>query len=123
MGLKATTNSVLPDQSGNLTVSATNTYDIGTSAGNRWRNIYASGNVDALGILVTLGGSAAVAGGAQAMKIGSTTARGLYWGSGVPTVSAAQGSLYLRTDGTTTNDRMYVNTNGTTGWTAVTTAA
>lgn len=47
---------------------------------------------------------------------------GIFFGSGAPTLSAAQGSLYLRSDGTTTNDRMYVNTNGTTGWTAVITA-
>lgn len=63
---------------------------------------------------------------------GNTTSRilisnvsgfGIYWGTGAPTVSAAQGSLYLRRDGTTTNNRMYVNTNGSTTWTAVTTAA
>ena len=44
-------------------------------------------------------------------------------GAGAPTISAPQGSLYLRTNGTTTNDRFYVNTNGSTTWTAVTTVA
>lgn len=46
-------------------------------------------------------------------------------GSGSPSgsVSAPQGSLYLRTDGTTINNRMYVNTNGSTGWSAVTTVS
>jgi len=44
-------------------------------------------------------------------------------GSGAPTLSAAKGSLYLRTDGTTTNDRAYINTDGSTTWTAITTAA
>jgi hypothetical protein len=53
----------------------------------------------------------------------STANFGVFFGSGVPTLSAAKGSLYLRTDGTTTNDRMYVNTNGSTTWTAVTTVA
>lgn len=50
---------------------------------------------------------------------------GIYAGSGTPNavVSAPKGSLYIRTDGSTTNDRLYVNTNGTTGWTNVTTAA
>jgi hypothetical protein len=48
---------------------------------------------------------------------------GVFFGSGAPTLSAAKGSLYLRSDGTTTNDRMYVNTNGATTWTAVITAA
>lgn len=63
---------------------------------------------------------------------GSTSARllfgdvsgfGIYYGTGTPTVSAAKGSLYLRRDGSTTNDRLYVNTDGSTGWTAVTTAS
>ncbi len=48
---------------------------------------------------------------------------GLYSGSGAPTLSAAQGSLYLRTDGSSTTTRAYINTNGSTGWTSVTTAA
>lgn len=53
----------------------------------------------------------------------STANFGTFFGSGVPTLSAAKGSLYLRSDGSTTNDRAYINTNGTTGWTALTTAA
>lgn len=68
---------------------------------------------------------APVAGGS--FKVGvmmsSTNAFGIFFGSGAPTLSAAQGSLYMRTDGSSTSTRMYVNTNGTTGWTAVTTAA
>ena len=71
----------------------------------------------AAGNAVPAGGSASVA------LTGSTTAAlGVYFGSGVPTVSAAQGSLYLRTDGSSTSTRAYINTNGTTGWTNVTTA-
>lgn len=42
---------------------------------------------------------------------------GIFFGLGAPTLSAAKGSLYLRADGSTTNDRMYVNTDGSTGWT------
>jgi hypothetical protein len=53
----------------------------------------------------------------------STAGFGIYFGSGAPTVSAAKGSLYLRSDGTTTNDRAYINTDGATTWTALTTAA
>lgn len=56
-------------------------------------------------------------------KFSSTTNLGIFFGSGAPTLSAAQGSLYLRTDGSSTSTRLYVNTNGTTGWTNVTTAA
>jgi len=67
---------------------------------------------------VTTAGGAAVA--AISMGIGSI---GIFFGSGLPTISAAQGSLFLRTDGSSISTRLYVNTNGTTGWTNVTTAA
>jgi hypothetical protein len=68
---------------------------------------------------------ATTSGGVQGagIQFGSTFLFGIYFGSGAPTLSAAKGSLYLRSDGSTTNDRMYVNTNGSTTWTAVTTAA
>lgn len=63
-------------------------------------------------------------GAAQCSVLVSTNSGfGIYWGSGAPTVSAGKGSIYLRSDGSTTNDRMYVNTNGSTTWTAVTTVA
>ncbi len=55
-------------------------------------------------------------------KLSSTPNFGVFFGSGPPSLAAAKGSLYLRSDGTTTNDRMYVNTNSATAWTAVTTA-
>lgn len=44
-------------------------------------------------------------------------------GAGAPTHTAAQGSLYLRTDGSSTSTRLYVNTNGATTWTNFTSAA
>ena len=53
----------------------------------------------------------------------TATSPGIYSGTGAPAFTAAKGSLYLRTDGTTTNDRAYINTNGSTTWTALTTAA
>lgn len=56
------------------------------------------------------------------LKVSSTSDFGIFFGSGAPTLSAAKGSLYLRSDGSSTSTRMYVNTDGTTGWTAVTTA-
>jgi hypothetical protein len=67
-------------------------------------------------------GSAVTAGGA-AMLLATANNVGIYVGSGVPTVAAAQGSLYLRTDGSSTSTRAYINTNGSTTWTAITTAA
>lgn len=48
---------------------------------------------------------------------------GVYSGSGAPAISAAKGSLYLRTDGSSTSTRAYINTDGATTWTSVTTAA
>lgn len=62
-----------------------------------------------------------VAGGAKVLDFG-TTSIGLYYGSGAPTISAIKGSLYLRTDGSSTSTRLYVN-NGTTTWVAITTAS
>lgn len=57
------------------------------------------------------------------IKLGNTfTNFGIFFGSGAPTLSAAQGSLYIRSDGSSTSTRLYVNSNGTTGWTNVTTA-
>lgn len=69
--------------------------------------------------------TATPAGGSTSARLllGTTAGFGIYYGSGAPTVSAAQGSLYLRSDGSSTSTRMYVNTNGATTWTAVTTAA
>ena len=80
-------------------------------------------SVSATGNITADSGTAPVAGGAAAFLATSTAGLGIYVGSGAPTVSAAQGSLYIRTDGSSTSTRLYVNTNGTTGWTNVTTAA
>jgi len=64
---------------------------------------------------------ATTAGGAKVQNIG-LGGIGLYIGSGAPTVSAIKGSLYIRTDGSSSSTRLYVN-NGTTTWVAVTTAS
>ena len=80
-------------------------------------SVAANGNITADSNL------AVVAGGAAAFLATTTAGLGIYVGSGAPTVSAAQGSLYIRTDGSSTSTRLYVNTNGSTTWTNVTTAA
>jgi hypothetical protein len=75
--------------------------------------------------IITVGSTTATpAGGSTAVRLvfGTTSGFGIYVGSGAPTVSAAQGSLYLRSDGSSTSTRLYVNTNGSTTWTNVTTA-
>lgn len=43
-------------------------------------------------------------------------------GTGAPTFSAAQGSMYIRIDGGV-NTRVYINTTGSTTWTPLTNAA
>jgi hypothetical protein len=81
------------------------------------------GNIKTDGQMLAMSNTAPTAGGVAAYLMSSTANLGVFFGSGVPTISAAQGSLYMRTDGSSTSTRMYVNTNGTTGWTAVTTAS
>lgn len=51
-------------------------------------------------------------------KFSSTSNFGMCFGSGAPTLSAAQGSIYLRSDGASAT-RVYINNNGTTGWSAI----
>lgn len=77
--------------------------------------------VSATGNITADSNLAPAAGGMAAFLASSTAGLGIYVGSGAPSVTAAQGSLYLRTDGTTTNDRLYVR--GSAAWIAVTTAS
>lgn len=80
--------------------------------------------IDSVGVIAA-SATATPAGGSTAarLRLGTTAAFGIHYGSGAPTVSAAQGSLYLRSDGSSTSTRAYINTDGGTTWTAVTTAA
>jgi len=94
-------------------VTVTGTFGAATSVA----SLSATGNITADS------GTAPAAGGMAAFLASSTAGLGIYVGSGAPTVSAAKGSLYLRTDGSGTGDRAYINTNGSTTWTALTTAA
>jgi len=68
-------------------------------------------------------GVATTAGGAIVMSFGTSQAFDIVVGSGAPILTASQGSLYLRSDGSSTSTRMYVNTDGAGTWTNVTTAA
>jgi hypothetical protein len=67
--------------------------------------------------------SGLTAGGAAAF-IGTNVAAGMgiYMGSGAPTIAAAKGSVYLRSDGSSASTRLYVS-DGSTTWIAVTTAS
>ena len=83
------------------------------------------GDVSGTGSLKAHTDTAIPAGGTAGMGVlmSATANFGLFFGAGVPALSAAKGSVYMRSDGTTTNDRMYVNTDGGTTWTAVNTVA
>lgn len=91
---------------------------------------------------VTIGGTSTgsvnIGGNAKTVLPGTLTAGGLltcalqvatagpliYSGSGAPTISAAvKGSLYLRSDGSSTSTRAYIATDAVGTWTAITTAA
>ena len=75
---------------------------------------------------ITVGnGTGIVSGGSTVTALCATTTAGfcVYFGTGTPTISAAQGSIYLNNAGSSTSTRIYVNSNGTTGWVAVTTAS
>ena len=66
----------------------------------------------------------AAASGVAAITMGTANV-GIYWGTDSPNtaLTAAKGSLYLRTDGSGVNDRAYINTDGSTAWTAIVTVA
>ena len=44
-------------------------------------------------------------------------------GDGAPAMTAAKGTLYVRTNATTPTTRLYINTDGATTWTTFTSAA
>lgn len=96
---------------------------------NTAKNVAFTGTMSVTGVTtmtavpVIVSGTATTAGGANALTIGASAAIRITWGSGVPTLTAPQGSLYLRTDGSSTSTRAYINTDGATTWTAITTAA
>jgi hypothetical protein len=88
-------------------------------------NILSGAVVSAVGAATILSGTAIPVGGTAGAgyKMSSTTNLGIFFGSGAPTLNAAKGSLYLRTDGSATSDRMYINTDGANAWTPVITAS
>lgn len=88
-------------------------------------SVDSGGGVDSIASIVAHSATAIPAGGTQGagFRFSSTTLFGVFFGSGAPTLSAAKGSLYLRSDGSGTTDRAYINTDGGTTWTAITTVA
>ena len=90
-----------------------------------WTSVVTFAQATITGALSAFSVSAIPAAGSSTLgiKISSAANFGVFFGSGVPTLSAGTGSLYLRSDGASATTRMYVNTNGTSGWTGVTTVS
>lgn len=108
-----------------LTGSNGGTPTIGTSAGSLaiTSALSCTSTIAAAGTYIQAANATATpAGGAVStgLFMGSASI-GIYFGSGAPTVSAAQGSLYIRTDGGAST-RLYSNNNGSTGWSSITSA-
>jgi len=73
----------------------------------------------------TIGGDVSVTGNVSADEVALGSTARIIDGSGDPngTLTAPQGSLFLRRDGSSTSTRAYINTDGATAWTNITTAA
>lgn len=102
---------------GTVLPNVTNTISLGLSSF-AWSNVFST--------LFTAAPVTAVPAGSTGLAFlqGSSTANlGFYVGTGTPSFSAAQGSLYLNTTAATTTSRLWINTNGTTGWTFFTSNA
>jgi hypothetical protein len=113
-----------------ITVSAVSKYSLDKSGASTQAGGATFGG--ALSGITTLGttglptfksGTAPAAGGTQFVSCSSTAGLGFYFGTGDPTITAGKGSIYSRTDATTTTTRLWVNTDGGTTWTNTTTAA
>lgn len=80
----------------------------------------------ASGNALTVGSATAITAGGNLLTgytMSSTANFGVFAGSGVPTIVAAKGSLYLRSDGSSTSTRAYIATDAAGTWTNLTTAA
>jgi hypothetical protein len=85
-----------------------------------------TGALTATGVTTVCSTIATPAGGAvgAVLLFGTTSGFGIYYGSGAPsTLTAGRGSIYLRSDGSSTSTRMYVNTDAGITWTNFTTGA
>lgn len=103
---------------GHLRPGGNNSLDLGESTQAVRTGYFATSAHIAPNTAVPAGGTAGLG-----VRFSSTANLGVFFGSGVPTLAAAKGSIYLRTDGSGVSDRAYINTDGSTTWTAIATAA
>lgn len=109
---------------GNSTLDVTGAATLGSTVATTGL-ITANGGIKTVPAPTIMYTTAIPAGGSASdgILMSSVSSFGIFFGSGAPTFSAAQGSIYLRTDGSSTSTRLYVNSSGSTTWTNVTTAA
>lgn len=107
--------------------NASGVLEINSSSAGTFRDLAA--RATALSSGITVFNATAIAAGANTnfvAKFSSTSNFGVYFGSGAPSFVAAQGSLYIRSDGSSTTSRAYITINSTgvaSAWTAITTGA
>jgi hypothetical protein len=97
--------------------------NIDGSANLRFSNIAGTGSPTCVEPFVSGAVGLSAGGGAQAsIRVSTVSGLGLYFGTGAPTLSAAEGSIYSNTTGSA-GARLYVNTSAGSGttWTALTT--
>lgn len=88
------------------------------------KDVTLGASASVIGTITTRSATAtpAAASAVSALAFGSAGIT-LTWGTGAPSQTQPKGSLYIRTDGSSTSTRLYINTDGATTWTNVTTAA
>jgi len=108
-----------------LSSAVTGTGNLVLSASPSLSGTLALASATATGTMTVLSGTAVASGVATqaAILFSSTASFGVFFGAGAPSFSAAQGSLYLRSDGSATTNRGYINRDGAASWTAITTSA
>ncbi|HIV77129.1 MAG TPA: hypothetical protein H9899_06355 [Candidatus Sphingomonas excrementigallinarum] len=117
-GLTATASNTLLLGNGQTIIPGSTSADFGTQAKPWNYGIFGNSVLAHCGRAMPAGGTTGAG-----VLMSSTPNFGIFFGSGAPTLSAARGSLYLRSDGSGPNNRIYVNADNGTGWTALTTAS
>lgn len=108
-----------------VTTAIVNTGGLSTDTLTGSGNATIGGTLGITGLLTVMGSTAPPAGGLSTVgiRLSSTANFGIFLGSGAPTFNAGKGSFYMRTDGSSTSTRLYVNIDGGSSWTAITTAS
>lgn len=114
------------NKTGSMALAASScTMDLADDAGASYVSIK-NDTGDVKFIVTSLGDVAATLFDAPTLRVASgntATSPLITCGSDAPTASVAKGSLYIRLDGSTTNDRLYIATDNAGTWTSVTCGA